>query len=124
MTRVVMFIFRGLPFALALSTGACSHASAADTAAASIAPKVHVQTAVVTEQSVPSLLRLTGVLSSNERTDLAANAAGRVVKTFVERGDHVASGGDPRAARRALGGPLARRGRGQRDERHRAAQER
>jgi membrane fusion protein (multidrug efflux system) len=92
MTRVVRFVFRGLPLMLALSTGACSHASVADTAAASIAPKVHVQTAVVAEQSVPSLLRLTGVLSSNERTDLAANAAGRVVKTFVERGDHVLQG--------------------------------
>ena len=39
-----------------------------------------------------SSFALTGVLSSNERTDLAANAAGRVVKTFVERGDHVAAG--------------------------------
>ncbi len=59
---------------------------------ATVSPKVHVQTVVVAEQPVPNLLRLTGVLSSNERTDLAANAAGRVVKTFVERGDHVLQG--------------------------------
>jgi membrane fusion protein (multidrug efflux system) len=92
MIRVDTFILRGLPLALGFLAAACSHESAADTGAATVAPKVHVQTAVVAEQSVPNLLRLTGVLSSNERTDLAANAAGRVVKTFVERGDHVLAG--------------------------------
>jgi membrane fusion protein (multidrug efflux system) len=75
-----------------LGTAACSHSSGAEVDAARAAPKVHVQTVVVGEQAVPSLLRLTGVLSSNERTDLAANASGRVVKTFVERGDHVQQG--------------------------------
>jgi membrane fusion protein (multidrug efflux system) len=78
--------------ALGLCAAACSRGSVADATAATVTPRVHVQTVVVAEQSVPSMLRLTGVLSSNERTDLAANAAGRVVKTFVERGDHVAQG--------------------------------
>src|SRR5215831_7522261 len=71
---------------------ACSRGSVADGGAATVASRVHVQTVVVSEQPVPNMLRLTGVLSSDERTDLAANAAGRVVKTFVERGDHVAQG--------------------------------
>jgi membrane fusion protein (multidrug efflux system) len=53
---------------------------------------VHVESVLVAQQPVPRFLRLTGELSSNERTDLAANAAGRVTKTFVERGDHVAQG--------------------------------
>ncbi len=80
-----------LPLVLGLVPAGCSHGSAA---AAEVAPvaKLHVQTAFVAEQPVPKLLALTGVLSSNERTDLAANASGRVVKTFVERGDHVPQG--------------------------------
>ncbi len=55
-------------------------------------PKIKVETITVGEEKVPKLLELTGVLSSNERTDLAANATGRVTKTFVERGDHVKQG--------------------------------
>jgi membrane fusion protein (multidrug efflux system) len=77
---------------LGVAMTACSHAETVDTAATVAAPKIKVQTAPVAEQSVPRLLRLTGVLSSDERTDLAANASGRVVKTFVERGDHVVAG--------------------------------
>jgi membrane fusion protein (multidrug efflux system) len=92
-------LLRPLAFAFAVAlalpplVAGCSRASAADAAGSEPpAPKVHVQTAAVAEQAVPRLLSLTGVLSSNERTDLAANASGRVVKTFVERGDHVAAG--------------------------------
>ena len=76
---------------LMLATGACNHAQAdSDTKASE--PRIHVETTLVSESPVPRLLALTGVLSSNERTDLAANAAGRVIRTFVERGDHVAQG--------------------------------
>jgi membrane fusion protein (multidrug efflux system) len=91
MNRVLSFASCGLAVALGLLAVGCSHDSAA---AVEIRPaaKVHVDTVVVAEQAVPKLLALTGVLSSNERTDLAANATGRVVKTFVERGDHVAQG--------------------------------
>jgi membrane fusion protein (multidrug efflux system) len=81
-----------LPLALALAAAGCSHSSAAAAEATPAVAKIHVETALVTEQAVPKLLALTGVLSSNERTDLAANASGRVVKTFVERGDHVTQG--------------------------------
>jgi membrane fusion protein (multidrug efflux system) len=81
-----------LPLALALAAAGCSHDSAAAAEATPAVAKIHVETALVTEQAVPKLLALTGVLSSNERTDLAANASGRVVKTFVERGDHVTQG--------------------------------
>ena len=89
MTRITA---AALGIALGLQAAACSHGSVVEASAAAAAPKVHVQTVVVAEQTVPSMLRLTGVLSSNERTDLAANAAGRVLRTFVERGDHVAQG--------------------------------
>ncbi len=74
-----------------LALGACTHAQAGTDTGAPL-PTIHVETLVVTEAPVPKLLALTGVLSSNERTELAANAAGRVIRTFVERGDHVDQG--------------------------------
>jgi RND family efflux transporter MFP subunit len=83
---------RRLALALGLFAAGCAHKSAAALEETPSAAKIHVQTALASEQPVPNLLALTGVLSSNERTDLAANAVGRVVKTFVERGDHVVQG--------------------------------
>lgn len=56
------------------------------------APPVHVETADVTELEAPVLLRLTGTLKGMKETDLAANAAGRVTKTNVERGAEVKQG--------------------------------
>jgi len=58
---------------------------------ASAAP-VHVDTADVTVVDAPTVLRLTGSLRGRKEADLAANAAGRVLKTFVERGDTVKEG--------------------------------
>jgi len=78
--------------ALAAAGAGCHHADAAQEQAAVATPKVHVETAPVTEQVVPKLLTITGVLEANMRTDLSANAQGRVVRTFVERGDHVKAG--------------------------------
>jgi membrane fusion protein (multidrug efflux system) len=42
---------------------------------------------------VPQEITLTGVLDANERTDLSANATGRVIRVFVELGQRVAAGG-------------------------------
>jgi len=77
---------------LATAVAACSHASAAPEEAKQVAAKVHVETVAVSEQTVPKLLTITGILEADTRTDLAANAQGRVVRTFVERGDHVKAG--------------------------------
>ncbi|MGO8992772.1 MAG: efflux RND transporter periplasmic adaptor subunit [Polyangiaceae bacterium] len=93
MNRALSFVVVALPFVFGVLTSGCSHGAAASAEVKPPAPdKVHVTTAIVAEQPVPKLLRLTGTLSSNERTDLAANASGRVVRTFVERGDHVTQG--------------------------------
>jgi RND family efflux transporter MFP subunit len=92
MNQRLVFVAGYLSLALGVSASGCSHNSAAAEETKPAAVKIHVETALVAEQPVPKLLALTGVLSSNERTDLAANAAGRVVQTFVERGDHVARG--------------------------------
>jgi len=54
--------------------------------------RTHVETQIVDERTAPIVLTLTGVLDAQERTDLAANAVGRIVRTFVERGQHVTAG--------------------------------
>jgi RND family efflux transporter MFP subunit len=54
--------------------------------------RVNAETVVVSERTVPETLEVTGVLAADKRTDLAANATGRVVRTFVERGDYVSGG--------------------------------
>jgi membrane fusion protein, multidrug efflux system len=55
-------------------------------------PAVQVESALIDEQPVPKTLVVTGTLEADQRTELAANAAGRVTRTFVERGDHVQAG--------------------------------
>jgi membrane fusion protein, multidrug efflux system len=90
MNRALSLAVHG--FAIGVLATGCTSGSAAAVERKLPAAKIHVETVLVTEQPVPKVLRLTGVLSSNERTDLAANAAGRVTKIFVERGDHVARG--------------------------------
>ena len=77
--------------ALGVAAG-CQHANAAAEDSRPAVVKVHVVSAPVTMQAVPKLLTITGVLEPDMRTDLAANAQGRVVRTFVERGDHVKAG--------------------------------
>lgn len=53
---------------------------------------VDVAKAEVTEVDAPESLRLTGTLRGKKETDLAANVAGRVLRTFVERGTEVKEG--------------------------------
>lgn len=79
---------------LILSTG-CSSSSAASASVserAEQAPVQNVSTARVATKSVPTYLSLTGQLKSGRDTDLAANAAGRVTSTKVERGASVKAG--------------------------------
>lgn len=58
--------------------------------------KVKVQTQKVVEKLMPRTLRLTGTLKGEQEADVAANAAGKIVQTFVERGEEV-KGGRPLA---------------------------
>jgi membrane fusion protein (multidrug efflux system) len=75
----------------ALATSGCTRAATAKTEDATT-PPVHVTTADVTEVDAPIALELTGSLKGMKEADLAANASGRVVRTFVERGDLVKEG--------------------------------
>jgi RND family efflux transporter MFP subunit len=78
---------------LQVSLGAgCHRRAAKDDAAKPAAIRVKAETVVVIERTVPETLEVTGVLAADKRTDLAANASGRVVRTFVERGDRVSAG--------------------------------
>ncbi len=64
----------------------------AEAAGAPPVARVHVDTAAVREQAMPRSLALTGTLRGQRQTDLAANAVGRVLETFVERGAEVKKG--------------------------------
>jgi membrane fusion protein (multidrug efflux system) len=77
---------------LVLATVACRRENGPPPQATLVQKVVHVETVVVTERLVPKTLAVTGSLEADQRTDLAANASGRVVRTFVERGDHVKAG--------------------------------
>jgi multidrug efflux pump subunit AcrA (membrane-fusion protein) len=53
---------------------------------------VHVETQAAVLIEAPQILRLTGTLRGARETDLAANVAGRVTRTLVERGSEVKAG--------------------------------
>jgi membrane fusion protein (multidrug efflux system) len=75
-----------------LASSGCSRPAAATGDAPPAAAAVHVETADVTDQSTPVVLQLTGSLRGMKEADLAANASGRVIHTFVERGDEIKAG--------------------------------
>jgi len=78
---------------LASLAGACNNAKAGGAPDASAEkPPVEVKTEPVTAIDVPRTLRLTGTLRGDRETDLAANAAGRVLSTSVERGQQIKPG--------------------------------
>ena len=69
---------------------ACSRAAPASDRP--VEKPIHVDTVTAALRAVPKEVPLTGVLDANERTDLAANASGRVLNVFVEMGARVAKG--------------------------------
>ncbi len=74
---------------LVFSAGGCKKPAPPEKAADA---RVHVETAVVSEALVPRMLALDGTLRGAKETELAANAAGRVLETFVDRGSEVKKG--------------------------------
>jgi membrane fusion protein (multidrug efflux system) len=78
---------------LGLVVSAChkSDDALAATQLAAAAP-IHVQTAAVTQRPIPELLTLTGTLRASAESDVAADVSGKVVQTFVERGQPVHAG--------------------------------
>lgn len=66
--------------------------AAAATLAREAAAPVHVTTTAVVEKPMPQLLTLTGTLRASAESDIAADVSGKVVATFVERGQVVKAG--------------------------------
>ena len=55
---------------------------------------VAVTTAAVVQQPVTRFIRVSGTLAAQEEAEVAAEVAGRVVATPIERGSRVAADGD------------------------------
>ena len=77
--------------AAALFSTACSGTSTSAAAPKEPAP-VAVQATQVQGQSIDRFLRVTGSLAADEKADVAAETAGRVIGTPVERGTRVTAG--------------------------------
>jgi membrane fusion protein (multidrug efflux system) len=78
--------------ALVIQPVACARAEAAPQRAISARAPVEVMTADVVERKFPKSLILTGSLAPNQSSRVATNRAGKVVKTYVERGTVVQQG--------------------------------
>jgi multidrug resistance efflux pump len=81
----------GAALAAALFSAACSGTRTSAAAPSEPAP-VAIQVAHVRAEPVDRFLRVTGSIVADERADVAAEAAGRVIGTPVERGTRVAAG--------------------------------
>jgi membrane fusion protein (multidrug efflux system) len=66
--------------------------AAAATRALEAAAPLHVATVPVGQRPMPELLTLTGTLRANASSDVGADVAGKVVATYVERGQAVNKG--------------------------------
>jgi membrane fusion protein (multidrug efflux system) len=87
---------RRLPSLLLLLAASCARAGAspapAAAAEASLEPILAVTTVEVTTRAVPRAVTLTGTLTPNRRSDVAADATGKVASAPIERGTVVAAG--------------------------------
>jgi RND family efflux transporter MFP subunit len=78
----------------ALSAGACGGATAKDGGEAAEAAAVTVTVATAVEQPIARFIRVSGTLTAQEDAEVAAEIAGRVEATPVERGSPVAAGAE------------------------------
>ena len=85
-------ITRTLALVLAAAAAGCATAEAAPSKQSEAEPSVSVTTAPVELRAMPKSLLITGSLEADESALVASDGAGRVVKTFVERGDRVTKG--------------------------------
>ena len=66
--------------------------AAAEAKKTSEEPAVRVETVAAAERALPRFLTLTGTLEANQKAQVAANAAGKIERTYVERGSYVPRG--------------------------------
>jgi RND family efflux transporter MFP subunit len=94
MSRFVLGPFIGVLLTTAL-TSACTSANGNAAASQTSQPvSVAVTPVAAAEQPITRFIRVTGSLTAEEQSDVAAEVAGRVVGTPVERGTAVTSGAE------------------------------
>jgi membrane fusion protein (multidrug efflux system) len=81
----------------------CSPAAAESRKSKEPPAAIKVDTATVSQRTLPKYLTLTGTLLPNQKADVAADVNGKIQATFVERGSFVKEGSalasvDPRSA--------------------------
>lgn len=79
-------------FAVALALAGCGARATAAAAIAATESPIQVQTTPVIERALPQHLTLTGTLVANRESGVAADVAGKVAATLVERGSVVPKG--------------------------------
>jgi len=91
--RIVVVGLGALVASGALGFAACSTGNAKATEPPPAAA-VEISSAAVVEQPIARFVRATGTLMAEDQADVAAETAGRVVATPIERGSRIAEGGE------------------------------
>ena len=92
--RPVLRSFTLIPAFVALVAVACGRADATASRSAAEVGAVSVTTLTADAQPITRFIRVSGTLTAQEEADVAAEIAGRVVATPVERGSRVDLNGD------------------------------
>jgi membrane fusion protein (multidrug efflux system) len=90
--RLLTFTVSGALVLASLGGAACSTANGKTDDRTSSALAISVSPVAATEQPIARLIRVTGTLTAEEQSDVAAETSGRVVSTPVERGTPVTQG--------------------------------
>lgn len=89
MLRAILVLFVSV-----LAAAGCSETGAGARGATADAVAVNISTVAAVEQPIKRFIRVTGTLTAQEDAQVAAEVAGRVVATPVERGSHVGTGSE------------------------------
>jgi membrane fusion protein, multidrug efflux system len=92
--RIVRAQIAALVAAASLAAAACSAGDAKAKEQAVVAPQTSITTAQAVEQPIARFIRATGTLTAEDQADVAAETAGRVVSTPIERGSRVNQGAE------------------------------
>lgn len=89
---VLLSLLAPLALVVGCHGGGEAQAASAPASSAKVDAPTQVALAEVTSQKMPRYLTLTGAVTANRQSDVAANVAGRIVATYVERGQAVKQG--------------------------------
>jgi membrane fusion protein (multidrug efflux system) len=91
---IVRNVLAGLLVSAPLAFNACSSGDAKAKERPAAPPTVAIAAAAAVEQPIARFIRATGTLMAEEQADVAAETAGRIVSSPVERGQPVAAGAE------------------------------